>query len=170
MQAPVLTTERLILRMPVRTDFEAFAALMADPRTTFMGGPFDLKGAWSLFAISVANWSLDGFGGWIIADRTTGAFLGEISIIHPATFPEPELGWSLTSAAEGRGIAGEAAQAVLHWWWTQTGNDTVVSYVHPQNARSIALVQRLGGVPDHTAAREEPDDLVFRHSRPPEAA
>ncbi|SPH16637.1 hypothetical protein DEA8626_00147 [Defluviimonas aquaemixtae] len=160
---PSLTTERLILRCPVREDFEPFAAILASPRARLMGGPFDRSGAWSFFASDLASWHLDGYGGWSVTDRASGHFLGQVAIAKPARFPETELGWCVTEEAEGKGIAFEAAETARRWGFAVRGLETLVSYIDPANARSIALAERLGAVRDDAAERADPDDLVYRH-------
>ena len=66
-------------------------------------------------------------------------------------------------------MAAEAARAVLAHVFGTLGWTTAVSYISPQNARSIALAERLGAVRDAGAAGPAESDLVFRHS-PPGAA
>ena len=46
---PVLTTERLMLRAPRVTDFQAYAAIFMSDRAVHMGGPYDREGAWADF-------------------------------------------------------------------------------------------------------------------------
>ncbi|WP_299048261.1 GNAT family N-acetyltransferase [uncultured Tateyamaria sp.] len=167
---PTVTTDRLILRGARRDDFDAFADMLAADRTAYMGGPFDRAAAWRLFAMNLASWPLDGFGAWMITDRTTGAFLGDVGITHPIRFPEPELGWTLTGDAEGQGYATEAASAALDWYWTNTDADTVVSYITPGNTRSEALASKLGATlgPDAPLPDGETpaETAVYRHGRP----
>ena len=57
--------------------------------------------------------------------------------------------------------------ALRDWAFGAGGLNTLVSYIDPANVRSIAVVERLGGVPDPDAAKQDPEDLVFRHNRPP---
>jgi RimJ/RimL family protein N-acetyltransferase len=100
-----------------------------------------------------------------VEDRATGAYCGDVGLLHPAHYPEIELGWTLVAEAEGRGIACEAAVAARDWAFGTLGLTTLVSYIGPENARSIRLAERLGAVRDDTAARPEPEDLVYRHTR-----
>lgn len=166
---PTLTTDRLILRGAERGDFDAFAAMLATDRSVYMGGPYDRKGAWQLFANALASWPLDGFGAWMIIQRDTGTFLGDVGVTHPVRFPEPEMGWTLTADAEGKGYAFEAATAALKWYWADTSADSVVSYIDPANKRSRALAEKLGAFRDPAAplpVGETADEtLVFRHRR-----
>lgn len=160
---PTLRTERLVLRAPVLRDFAAYFALMRSPRAIGMGGPFDERSAWGLFCHDIACWTLFGHGALMIELRETGICVGQVGINHGPLFPEKELGWLLYEGTEGRGYATEAALAMRNWALAQPGMDTLVSYVDPRNARSIAVARRLGGILDPDAARHDADDLVYRH-------
>ena len=164
MTIPTLTTARLILRPPAFADFPDYAALMASPRSIHMGGPFDTFAAWGLFCHDTALWHLFGHGALMIDLVETGACVGQVGINHGPLFPEKELGWLLYAGQEGKGYAFEAAAALRDWAFTVGGLTTLVSYVDPANVRSIAVAERLGGVLDRDAAKQDPEDLVFRHS------
>ncbi len=166
---PRIDTPRLVLRGHEAGDFDAFAAMLAEPRTVYMGGPFDRDAAWSYFTNNLSGWVLHGFGIWTVTDRQ-GGFLGEVGFLFPDAYPEPELGWTVDASAEGKGIAGEAARAALCWYWAETDAQSVVSYTNPANLRSRRLAERLGAVLDADAPLprgETPDEtLVYRHRRP----
>lgn len=163
---PVLETERLRLRAPVLLDFPAYAAFFASERAVHERGPMDERSAWREFCATLACWALRGFGGWSVTDRADGRYLGEVGLFQPVEYPEPEIGWMLVHQAEGRGIAHEAALAARAWAYGTLGLKTLVSYIAPENARSIRLAERLGAALDDEAARPDPGDLVYRHPGP----
>jgi len=166
---PVLETERLILRAPVATDYPAFADFYASDRSRHMGGPLERDRAWRAFGHIIGHWAMRGFGMFTITDRRTEAALGMTGAWFPEGWPEQEVGWSLwTPAAEGQGIATEAAQAVLAYVWGHLGWATTVSYVDRGNVRSAALAARLGAVIDAgaTGLPAGPVHDVWRHSNP----
>lgn len=166
MPAPILETPRLRLRPHVLSDLDKLCDLLGTDRARYMGGPIEHKDAWRWVASEVASWELMGYGSWGIETKQ-GVFLGQISILCPPHFPEKEIGWTLLQAAEGQGFAAEAATAALHWAWAQ-GMDTLVSYIHPDNTRSIALAERLGAQRDVAAAIPDGETIdenhVYRHS------
>jgi RimJ/RimL family protein N-acetyltransferase len=167
--APTLVTERLVLRMPRLEDFEPFAAFFETDRSRFEDGPMTREGAWRIFASEVALWPLMGFGPFSLECRVTGRYLGEVGIYQPAHFPETEIGWILMAEAEGKGYAHEAARRVLAFAWDELGLPSLVNYIAPENARSIALGLRLGGAIEPGTPGSTPTDVVIRH-RPPERA
>lgn len=163
-QIPRLETDRLSLRAPRLADFDAHGALLATERARYLGGPFDAVTAWRDFGADVGSWVLHGFGYWSIEERGSGAFVGVAGLSKPSYFPEREVGWILQADFEGRGYAFEAARAAIDYAFRTLGWPTLVSYIDHDNARSIALAERLGARPDPDAARPEPIDLVYRHS------
>lgn len=160
---PTLTTPRLLLRPPVEADFPAYERLMASDRARFMGGPCGRKAAWGMFCHDVAGWPLFGHGALMVDLRAGGACVGQVGINHGPLFPEKELGWTVYEGFEGLGYATEAAAALRDWARRERGYDALVSYIDPRNRASIRVAERLGAVPDPTAPRQDPDDLVYRH-------
>jgi RimJ/RimL family protein N-acetyltransferase len=160
---PTLTTDRLILRSPKLADFDAWVAFFATPRSAHEGGPKSRRAAWEHWACDVALWSLRGYGPFGVDDRQTGRYLGEVGIYHGDDYPAPELGWFVVPEAEGRGIALEAARAVLDWIKVSFDWPHITNIIEPANARSIALGLRLGGVIDPTLPGIDPGDVVIRH-------
>ena len=163
---PTLETERLILRGPVVDDFDSYADIFASPRSSYMGGPYSRDRAWQEFAADNIGWILHGFGYWTVTDKETDSYIGAVGMANPPSYPERELGWMLHPNCEGKGYAREAAIAARNhaykgWSWS-----TVVSYVDPENARSIRLAERLGCAVDTDAKAPDAGDLVYRHPSP----
>lgn len=166
--APTLTSDRLFLTQMTLDHIHALYPLMGSARTGYMDGPFTKRAAWYLLAADVASWTLLGFGGWAITDRNTGQLLGQIALSQPPHYPERELGWLLFEHAEGQGYAHEAAKTVLAWARDVQNYITLVSYITPENSRSVALAKRLGAVLDPNAVLPDGDSkqdtVIYRHS------
>ncbi|THD85178.1 N-acetyltransferase [Aliigemmobacter aestuarii] len=161
MIAPTLHTERLTLRMPRLADFEPRVAFYASDRSVWEGGPKARASVWREWASDVGQWPLMGYGPFAV--DMGGDYVGEVGIYHAADFPAPELGWFVTPAAEGRGIALEAARAVMGWVRRALGWDEIINIIDPANVRSIALGLRLGGRIDPARAGIDPGDVVIVH-------
>ncbi|MDF1873896.1 GNAT family N-acetyltransferase [Vannielia sp.] len=165
--APTITTERLKLRPHRIEDFEPMAALFATDWARYMGGPIDRQKMWFWLSSEVGSWALLGHGSFAVDLRESDEFIGQVGVNKPEHFPEVELGWCIWPAHEGKGYAREAAEAARGWAYRAGVADTLVSYIHPKNARSIALARRLGA--EHDAAAERPrgetaqDSQVYRH-------
>ncbi|WP_439137620.1 GNAT family N-acetyltransferase [Roseicyclus sp.] len=145
---PTLTTERLTLRAPRLSDFDAYAAFRASERARFVGGPDNQIKAWGQFIGLPGQWAIRGYGRWIAADRDTDAPVGVVGLLYPIGWPEPEIAWSIFVEAEGRGLAQEAALAARHYAYETAGWTTAISLIDPANTRSVALAERLGCQPE----------------------
>jgi RimJ/RimL family protein N-acetyltransferase len=95
-----------------------------------------------------AGFERNGFGIWCVELREQRTFLGltGLSVVpFAADFtPAVEVGWRLLPAAWGHGYATEAARASLRVGFEQIGLRGIVSFASASNARSIAVMERLG--------------------------
>ncbi len=161
---PMIATERFILRAPKLSDFPACAEIACAERGRFIGGPMSRDAAWFEFAAMVSGWHLHGHGGFAIEDKANSNVLGFVVLGLEPGDHEVELGFALTKAAEGKGVAFEAALAVRDWAARELGLTGLVSYIDPGNARSIALAERLGATRDAKAeAAFDDGTCVYRH-------
>ncbi len=161
--APIIRTDRLLLREPVLADWPNFAEVMTTDCAKHMGGPFSIAEAWGTFCHGIALWRLFGIGNLSIEILETRQCIGQIEINQGPRFPEPELGWQIQMEAQGRGYAYEAALAMRNWAFQECRLETLVSYIGPDNSRSIRLAERLGATLDMQARPQDPGDLVYRH-------
>ncbi|MBB4572733.1 RimJ/RimL family protein N-acetyltransferase [Rhizobium lentis] len=117
-----------------------------------------------MFCHDVALWQLFGHGALMIDLAESGECVGQVGINHGPLFPEKELGWFVYEDHGGRGYATEAALALRDWAFSALKLPSLVSYIAPGNAASVAVAERLGARLDPTAPRTDPADLVYRHS------
>ena len=93
MTAPRIETERLILRAITPTDFPAFAAMSADPdvrRYSGDGTPRTEEETWSSFLLIAGHWEMTGYGSWAIAEKASGAFVGEVGFMDHQARSRPQ--------------------------------------------------------------------------------
>lgn len=166
----MIETARLRLRRPVPADWDAFRDFMMSDRAREFGSHGHEGKAFRAFAGELGHWEIFGYGMFAVTPRDTDRPLALVGPWTPPDWPEREIGWMILAAeAEGKGMAREAAEAVLGHVWGTLGWDTVVSYIAEGNARSVALAERLGARHDPAAAAPEAPGkriLVYRHPRP----
>lgn len=162
--APVLLTQRLILRGPERGDLPAFTRFMTSaPSMQAQGETVSAEQAWFAFLTGIGHWHWHGFGFFMVVARQTGQPLGRVGLIRHSNWPDVELAWHLFEGAEGKGFATEAAMAVRTWAKDALGFDRLHSYIDHRNSRSQAVARRLGAVTDGTRAPHEPEAEVWVH-------
>lgn len=162
---PDVRTGRLLLRGWRDEDLKVFAAMNADPEVLayFPSGPLTPAESDALLARFRARWEDDGHAPWAAERLDTGAFIGFIGLAtahFDADFtPAVEVGWRLARDAWGHGYATEGGRASLAWGFETLGLGEIVSFTTPSNARSRAVMERLG------MTRDPGDD--FEHPRIP---
>jgi RimJ/RimL family protein N-acetyltransferase len=152
-EIPALTTERLLLRAFRADDFEAYAAIMADPAVTrFLGDghPQGRDEAWRSMAYFLGHWELRGFGLWAVEERETGALAGRIGFLQPEGWPDFELAYTLAPAFQGRGYAREGARAALGYARETLGRERVISLIRPENTPSRRVAESFGATVEQT--------------------
>ncbi len=175
--AVALNTERLTLRWPELSDLPAMTALWGDSDVVrYIGGkPFSAEDVWQRLLRYRGHWALLGYGYWIIRERTTGAFVGEIGFAdwHRTGLAElagrPEGGWVLSPAMQGRGYAGEALDAVLAWLDRTLGSPSSACIIAPDHGRSLRLAERRGYRIVRRATYRDSDTCVLLRERPDDA-
>ncbi|PYR64986.1 MAG: GNAT family N-acetyltransferase [Acidobacteria bacterium] len=164
----VLETERLILRPFAIDDFDAFAAMYADPRVaefvTEDGKPLSRFSAWRAFATIAGHWTLRGFGLFAVVERATGTFVGRIGPWQPEGWPGFEIGWTLRSEYWGRGYATEAVKRCIENAFTELDRSHISSFIAPENMRSIHVAERVGErLEGETVLPHMPDRKVLQY-------
>jgi RimJ/RimL family protein N-acetyltransferase len=150
--APPLETERLLLRGHRPEDFPDCAAMWGDPEVTrHIGGrPFTEEETWSRLLRYAGHWTLLGFGYWVVREKSTGLFVGEVGFadmkraIDPPFGGAPEIGWALARRSHGLGYATEAVREAVAWGQQHFERERTVCLIDPDNARSIRVAQKCG--------------------------
>jgi RimJ/RimL family protein N-acetyltransferase len=93
-----------------------------------------------------------------------GQPIGLVGLVKRDYLPEPDLGFALLDAYAGRGLAYEAASAVLPLARAQ-GLQRLLAITDPDNRRSIGLLHRLGFELDGPQAVPGGAKPVQRYSR-----
>jgi len=164
---PVLETERLRLRAPEGKDYPAYRDFRLSDRSKGVGGPYTEIEAFDHFGELLGHWTVLGYGRWMVADRETDEALGVVGLINAPGYPEPELAWMLFEAAEGKGIATEAAVAARDHAYGPLGFTTLMSLIYPDNRRSQKLARRMGAAPDGSFTHPTLGTFeVWRHPGP----
>jgi len=162
---PVLETDRLRLRAPKLDDLPALYAFYQSDRSHMVGGPLPERDVHRMMMSTIGSWALRGHGFWHITDKSTDEMLGATGIIFAPTWHEPELGWSVTDAAQGQGIAYEAATAARSYAARHLGHNGVISYIDPANTRSEALAKRLGATFERAVEMFGTTVNIWRHPK-----
>src|SRR5580693_912249 len=77
---PTLESARLLFRVHTLADYADLAAMWADPDVTrHIGGrPFTAEESWQRLLRYAGHWQLVGYGFWMIVDKESGRYAGNI--------------------------------------------------------------------------------------------
>jgi len=175
-RTPVIETDRLRLRGHRIDDFAAVYAMWRDPAVTqLIGPPSTETQAWMRLLGYIGHWDVLGYGSWLVEERATNRFLGELGFadfkrdIDPRMRGVPEAGWVFATHAHGHGYASEALAAAFAWRDAALAAERTVCIINPLNLTSIRVAEKagfrsigVGNFNDHTV-------LFFERFRPPAA-
>ena len=149
----------LILRRWRPDDTAPFAALNADPRVMAHFPRLRTEAESAAEAgLFDRRFVADGFGPWALEhDGRFIGFAGAMRILRPLPFPggdrpgtTVELAWRLARGSWGRGFATRAGRLALADLAGRCGIRAVVAFTAAGNARSRAVMERLGMMPSGT--------------------
>ncbi|MEE9453406.1 MAG: GNAT family N-acetyltransferase [Paracoccaceae bacterium] len=165
---PVLETERLTLCGPELVDQDGFTEFLMSNRAQFAGRTDDKAEAVQEYLEMIEFWKHNDLGTFVVVRKDNDRAIGHVGGLKPEGWPECELGWSIwRDEDEGLGFASEAAIAVLYYAFGTLNWNTAVSYVAPDNKKSIKMIEKLGAALDTDATK--PKGLrchVYRHAAP----
>lgn len=99
---------------------------------------------------------------WLIVDSESEMPLGWCGV-RPGNSPnEPELLYGLAPAAKGRGIATEAARAVVEYVLQLPGVESVWAATEPSHSASIGVMQRIGMTLEGCGELDGVDSVIYR--------
>ncbi|WP_229813239.1 GNAT family N-acetyltransferase [Lentzea flava] len=160
--APAISTARLDL-LPLRVEHAAeMAEVLADPALhAFIGGtplsPEELLARYRRLAAGSPD-PAERWLNWVIFVRAENRLAGTVQAT--ITGHTAEIAWVVGTPWQGRGIAREAARALVDWLSTQPVH-TVVAHIHPDHHASAAVAASAG-----LTATDERHDGEVRWQRP----
>lgn len=143
-----LETKRLYLRRVTVDDADLMLAIWNDPdfvryvgdrgiRTIGQAREAVRSGPLQLYADY-------GYGPCVLVQKSDGARAGICGLFRREHLEHPDIGFALLPEYCGKGLAGEAASAVLTHARDDLCLDVITAIVSPENAPSIALIRKLG--------------------------
>lgn len=141
-----IETERLLLRTWMALDAVPLAAIYGDPETMqyILSGTKTLEQTREAIAKMAQAHERDGCAMWPVVLKASSELIGSCGLMKTDEPGELELGFVFAAAARGHGYAIEAARGVLDFAFHRPDARRVIALVHPCNAPSIALVNKLG--------------------------
>jgi RimJ/RimL family protein N-acetyltransferase len=165
----VLETDRLRL-VPLHAARAAeLAEVYADPEVArYIGGDrLSAEGTRDQVTLFEHVWRERGYGQSAVIEKASGRMIGRAGLHYWPDWDEVELGYVLAREWQGKGLAREAARAWVEWAFEHLPQDHLIAVIHPANAVSIALAERLGFVfGRHDKTPRDVDVSIYRLDAP----
>lgn len=151
---PIITTERLVLRNWCSNDGDLFHEINSDPDVMeFFPWRRSREESDALLGKVIELIGRRGTGFYAVGLRGSEKPIGFCGISPtnmPGLFPDEtlEIGWRLATRFQGNGYITEAACGLLDHAFTTLQTDEIVSFAVPGNVRSVAVMKRIGMLPD----------------------
>lgn len=171
---PTINTARITLRAMRPGDFDRFAEIwaMADVVRHIGGVPRDRATSWIRFLTNAGHWQMTGYGQWAIEYHETKEMIGHVGFflndrgLDADWDRVPEAGWVLVPELHGKGLGREAVKAA-HDWFDRVITGPTACLIHPENAASLRIAERLGyAMVDEATYMDRPARMMLRKSVP----
>lgn len=144
-----ITTARLQIRRFRAEDAAILAAYRADPEVARYQGWTECDEAGAREFIAGLRAGRPGVPGvwyqFALALLSEGTLIGDVGLRLVAGEPTTaDIGYTLMTSQQGRGLASEAVRAVCDYAFSRLAVRRIQATVDDRNARSLALVRRLG--------------------------
>lgn len=156
----ILETDRLRLRELTAGDAELILRLLNEP--SFLENIGD-KGVRTIGDAAayltdgpIRSYAVHGHGLYLAERKDSAEPVGMCGLLQREQFEHPDIGYAFLPEHVGRGLAIEAARAVLDHARLVLRHPKTIAIVRPGNARSIRLLEKLG-LTYRGRARLEPD-------------
>ena len=148
----VLETPRLVIRRMSTDDAPFILELLNDPSfIRYIGdkGVRTLEDARAYITSGpLASYAKFGYGLYLVELRETAESIGICGILKRDTLPNPDLGFAFLPRFWSKGFARESAAAVLAYARDVFVLERIAAITSPDNAPSIALLEKPGFVFD----------------------
>jgi ribosomal-protein-alanine N-acetyltransferase len=162
-----IVTARLQLRPLGPDDVDALAAVYMDPSVMRWIGDQTREDVAREIEQQVQHQRSLGWSVWAVEECDTGSLIGDCGL-QPLEHrgPEVELGYDFHPRVWGRGLATEAALAVMTAAFGPLGIERVVAVVKPDNTASQRVLEKAGLRP--SGIREAYGDSMLLYEAPRE--
>ncbi len=144
----IVETSRLVIRELTADDAEFILRLTNEPSFVANIGDkgirdlddarrFLREGAWT-------NQPLPGYGQFLVELKEDGAAAGICGLLYRENLDLTDVGFAFLPAYWGRGLALEAARAVMEYGTSKLGVSAIVGLTTKENAPSIRVLEKLG--------------------------
>ena len=163
----LVETERLFIRQWVPDDWKRIRPLGTDPRVLeyLHTEPWSDERVQRFINKGIEVARTRGWILWPVIHREDAELIGFCGFSDEFP-PDVEIGWRFRLEYWGRGLATEAAKAVMQYGWDRFRFGRLVSVAHPANRRSIPVMEKLGMAFEKTFTHKGVEVVCYAKANP----
>jgi RimJ/RimL family protein N-acetyltransferase len=163
----MLETARLFLRQFNKNDVDPVFAMRSDADVMrFIREPQTNRSeAESWVSLVSSRWESEKIGFCAVVEKASGRFIGWCGLWRLKETGEIEIGYALIGEYRGRGVATEAAEAMLRYGFEELKLPEIVAVARPENRASWRVMENLGMTYDYTGRFYERELVHYSISR-----
>lgn len=146
-QDVIFETERLRFATWRTEDWKEFQKLATDPlvvRYLGTGEPWPDERVQEFVNRQCANWKQFGICLWKLLPKDGDVLIGICGLQHLPGGPDLEIGWWLSPACWGKGLATEAASRALAYGFEVRNLERIVAIAQAANRDSLRVMEKVG--------------------------
>lgn len=144
----MLETQRLAMRALTRDDVPALTAILSDPAVMSysLRGVCDEAATRDFIAWCRDCYATHGLGPWALIDKRDASLIGFCGVAPEAVgaIEQMSLGYRLATRYWNKGLAAEAATAVLAHAFEVQGVASIVAIIEPSHHASLRVAEKVG--------------------------
>lgn len=145
----IVTTDRLLIREFIPSDFDALYAIQQEPDICCYLEGFSNNDAIekTKFAAYIQNvYAYYGYGLWGVFLKTNGQLIGQCGIELKSMMNTPvhEIGYLIGRQYQGKGYAKESVHAVISYAFERLSVSRILAVIDKRNLKSIRFAERNG--------------------------
>lgn len=144
---PRIETARLKLRLPAPDDRESIHAIWSDPEVTrfipviLFKTPEEIS---EYIDLSLQRWQERGFGIFAVTLKDSGEMVGYCGLQYLDNTPEVEIYYGFSADVWNKGLATEAAKAVVRFGFEALKLGNIAAITLPDNVASQNVLEKIG--------------------------
>jgi RimJ/RimL family protein N-acetyltransferase len=147
MSVPEIETARLRLRAFTPDDLDALSSIYGDPdvaRGFITRKPKSKEETLAMLTRDIERFDKRGVGVWGVVDKENQELIGRAALQYLDRTPEVEVSFILAKPYWGRGLATEAAEALLKYGFEGAGLERIVGVAHVDHVASHRVMEKAG--------------------------